>query len=119
MTEDPLYREIILDHWQDPQNYGVLEDSDFDEGDSNPACGDHIRMTGKVDGSVLSDIAFTAEGCAICVASASLLTERVKGMPLADIKILSKDWILSELGASLSPSRIKCALLAYYVLKRL
>jgi nitrogen fixation protein NifU and related proteins len=116
MTEDPIYREIILDHSQNPQNYGVLDSPDFDEEDSNPACGDHIRLTGKVNDGVLSDIAFTAEGCAICVASASLFTEYVKSTPLADLSSMPKEKALDLLEIPLSPARIKCALLAYSTL---
>ncbi|HEX3082830.1 MAG TPA: iron-sulfur cluster assembly scaffold protein, partial [Candidatus Saccharimonadia bacterium] len=65
MMEDPLYREIILEHWQHPQHYGVVAPADFDLSESNPLCGDQIRLTGRIEDGRLVEVAFTGEGCAI------------------------------------------------------
>lgn len=116
--EDPLYREIILDHWQHPQNYGTIADASFTVEDANPACGDHMRLSGKITDGALTDIAFTAQGCAICVASASLFTEKVKNMAVADIRKLSESDALDELGIDISPARTKCALLVYSTVQK-
>lgn len=110
---DTLYREIILDHWENPQNYGVIKDADFDVSDSNPLCGDEIRITGKFENGVLSEIAFVSTGCAISKASASLFTEKIKGMTLEKIRKIKNEEVLDELGIEISPSRAKCALLVY------
>jgi nitrogen fixation protein NifU and related proteins len=116
MMEDPLYREIILEHWQHPQNYGVVEPADFDAEGSNSLCGDRIRVTGRVTQGVLTEIAFEGEGCAISKASASLFTERVKGMSLDEVRALTADEVLAELGVELTPARTKCALLVHKAL---
>lgn len=111
MSDDPLYREIILEHWQNPQNYGVIDDADVDASGNNPLCGDKIRITAKIRDGKLSNVAFTAEGCAISIASASLFTESVQGSTLYRVKGISKQDVLDHLGITLTPSRTKCALL--------
>lgn len=115
---DPLYREIILEHWQYPQNYGIVKDADFDVTDSNPLCGDEIRLTGKIKDGILQQIAFTGEGCAISKASASLFTEEIKGKRVDEIKKITQAKILEELGIPLTPVRTKCALLIYLAVRR-
>ena len=116
--QDPLYREIILEHWQNPQNFGVLNEPSFDVSGDNPLCGDHIRLTGLVVEGRLIDIAFTAESCSIAQASASIFTERVKGMTLEDAGLITPDEVLSDLGVELTPARTKCALLVSEVMRR-
>lgn len=116
--QDPLYREIILEHWENPQNYGVIKNADFDVTEFNSLCGDEIRLTGKIKNGNLSEIKFTGEGCAISKASASLFTEKVKGMSLTEIKKLMHEDVLSELGIILTPARTKCALLIYQALQK-
>ena len=83
---DPLYREIILEHWQNPQNAGIIKNADFDVTENNPLCGDKIRLTGKIENEKLTEIAFKGVGCAISQASASLFTEEIKGENLASLK---------------------------------
>ena len=115
--QDPIYREIILEHWSNPQNYGVIKNADFDVQDNNPLCGDEIRMTGKLKDGKLIKIAFTGEGCAVSKASASLFTEKIKEMKIEDIKKITAEEVLEEVGISLTPARMKCALLVYSTLK--
>lgn len=115
--EDPIYREMILEHWNNPQNYGVIADADFDVSDSNPLCGDDIRITGKIKNEVLEQVAFTGKGCAISQASASLFTEKIKGMKMEEIKKLTADDVLEKLGVELTVTRTKCALLVYQITK--
>ena len=76
--QDPLYREIILDNWQNPQNYGTVKNPDIDVSEVNTTCGDKIRLTGKIKSGKLVEIMFTGDGCAISKASSSLFTEQIK-----------------------------------------
>ena len=111
--QDPLYRELILEHWQNPQNYGVIKNADIDVVESNPLCGDEIRLTAKVRNGVISEISFSGEGCAISKASASLFTEKIKGMSIDKIKKITGDEVLGDLGLTLTPARVKCGLLIF------
>src|ERR1700704_6079945 len=112
-----FYREYILDHYKNPRNFAPLENPDISHEEDNPLCGDVIGMDFRVKDGVIEDIKFHGRGCAISQASASLLTERLKGLPLDDAKKIDKDDVLGELGIQISPARIKCALLSLKVLK--
>jgi nitrogen fixation protein NifU and related proteins len=114
---DDFYRDYILDHYRNPRNFGSLERTDVEAEDLNPLCGDQIRMQLKLDDGVVSDVRFSGKGCAISQAAASMLTERVKGMKLADVATLSKDVVLEDVGIGISPTRMKCAMLGLRVLK--
>jgi nitrogen fixation NifU-like protein len=114
---DDFYRDYILAHYRNPRNFGRLERSDVTAEDLNPLCGDQIRIELKLDDGVVSDLRFSGKGCAISQASASMLTEQVKGMKLSDIAKLSKDAVLENVGISISPTRMKCAMLGLRVLK--
>ena len=115
--DEQFYREYILDHYKNPRNFGRLEHPDITHEEDNPLCGDVVGMDFQVRDGVIEDIRFHGRGCAISQASASLLTERLKGMPLDDAKKINKDDVLGELGIEISPARIKCALLSLKVLK--
>ncbi len=114
---DDFYRDYILDHYRHPHNFGQLERPDAEAEDLNPLCGDQIRMQLKVDDGVVSDVRFSGKGCAISQASASMLTDAIKGMKLADVATLSKDVVLENVGIGISPTRMKCAMLGLRVLK--
>jgi nitrogen fixation protein NifU and related proteins len=114
---DELYRDFILDHYRNPRNAGTLEDADATFEDINPLCGDKIRMDLKIRDGVITDVKFKGRGCAISQASASLLTEDIKGKTLADINKISKEDVLANVGINISPARLKCALLGLKVLK--
>ena len=114
---DDLYRELIIDHYQNPHHHGELPDAQIHAEDSNPLCGDKIYMDIKLDGNVVSDVRFRGKGCAISQASASMLTDELIGKSLDDAKKIDKQFILNMLGIPLGPSRIKCALLSLKVLK--
>ena len=113
---DSLYREIVLDHYKNPRNFGELDPADYTAEDTNPLCGDQIRMDLAVADGVVTDVRFTGRGCAVSLASASMLTELVKGMPLQEVRALTKDDVLEEIGVPVGPSRLKCALLGFNVL---
>ena len=115
---DDFYKEYILDHYRNPRNFGHLSDPDASAEDLNPLCGDQIRMEFDVDDSgVVRDVRFSGKGCAISQASASMLTETIKGMPLEEIAKLSKDVVLESVGIGISPTRLKCATLGLRVAK--
>jgi nitrogen fixation NifU-like protein len=115
---DDFYRELIIDHYKNPQYRGELNPHDISFEDDNPLCGDHIRIDLRVgsDGRV-TEAAFNGHGCAISQASADLLMESVIGKTLDEVKALTRDDILEMLGIELGPVRLKCALLSLKVLK--
>lgn len=122
---DSFYRENILDHYRNPHNFGKLPQADLNSEEGNPLCGDKIRIqikltthppAGGPQPTTIKDVRFTGDGCAISMASASMLTDKVKGMSIQDVKRLGLEDILSLLGITLTPSRVKCALLALEVL---
>jgi len=114
---DTLYRETILDHYRNPRNKGTLEPADYSYEDTNPLCGDEVRIDLRVTDDRVSEVKFSGRGCAVSLASASILTEMVEGRSLAEVKALTKDDLLEELGIPVSPARLKCALLGLKVLK--
>jgi nitrogen fixation NifU-like protein len=114
---DSLYREAILDHYRNPRNRGTLDPADFSYEDVNPLCGDEIRIDLRTDGERVTEIRFSGRGCAISQAAASMLTEMVAGQPLDDVKAISREDLLDELGVPVSPARMKCAMLGLKVLK--
>lgn len=130
-----LYREVILDHNRQPRNFGEIEDADRVIEGVNPLCGDRMTLYVKLDDGRVGDVRFTGTGCAISVASSSLMTERVKGATVEESLTLfeqvhrmlteqTDDDVRAELGklAALSgvreyPSRVKCASLGWHALK--
>lgn len=109
---DDLYRDYILEHYRRPHNFGVLEEPTARYEGANPLCGDRITlMLGIADG-VVKDVAFTGRGCAISQASASLLTDEIKGKPVDTVARLTSQDLLDLIGIEISPARLKCALLS-------
>ena len=117
MSFDDLFRQNILDHYQNPRNYGTLEHPDISAEDSNPLCGDEIRIDLRVKDGVIEDVRFSGKGCSISRAAASMLTEEIRGKTLEEVKRIGKDDVLEMLGIELGPVRLKCALLALKTLK--
>ena len=109
-----IYREIILDHYKHPRHFGHLSKPDAKNEEQNVSCGDRIVMEvlfSKRHNDVVRDIRFSGEGCAISIASASLLTEKVVSMSTKEIFTLGANDILAMLGTALTPTRVKCAVL--------
>ena len=116
---DNLYRDFILEHYREPHNRGVLEPHDLHFADSNPTCGDELSMTLRLDaaGDRIADVAFTGRGCAISQASASIMTDDLRGMSLDEVRALDPRQVVQGLGVPIGPARLKCALLGYKVLQ--
>ena len=116
---DNLYRDFILEHYRHPHNKGYLDPHDLHAADSNPTCGDEMSMTLRLDaaGAAIADVAFDGGGCAISQASASILTDGLRGQTLDEVKAMNPKDLLDELGVPIGPARLKCALLAYKVLQ--
>lgn len=108
---EEMYKEIILDHWQNPQNRGLLPDFDLEGQAVNQLCGDGLLIRIKFKNDLISGISFDGEGCAISQASASLLTENIKGKSRDELKNLTQEVALKLLQIEVIPSRLKCALL--------
>ena len=115
-----MYQEVILQHYRAPRNFGPLPDADRVGEESNPLCGDHITLRLKVDPATqkIDQVRFQGDGCAISVASASMLTEKVSGLTLEEAGRLTRDDVLQQLGIPLSPVRVKCALTGFAALGR-
>jgi len=116
---DNLYRDFILEHYRTPHNQGVLEPHDLQFADSNPTCGDEMRMTLRLDeaGERVADVAFTGRGCAISQASGSILTDELRGLSLDELRAIDPRDVVANLGVPIGPARLKCALLPYKVLQ--
>jgi nitrogen fixation protein NifU and related proteins len=130
-----LYEEVILDHNRSPRNWGEIPDARHVEG-RNPLCGDRISLSVKVDGDVITDIRFMGEGCAISKASASMMTQALKGKTVSDAEKLYTDFhslvtgrstesppdkslgsLRAFAGVARFPTRVKCATMAWHALK--
>jgi nitrogen fixation NifU-like protein len=115
---DDLYRENILEHYKKPHHWGELEDPDLEFFDSNPLCGDELKVQIKVDAdNRVAEVAFSGHGCAISQAAASMASDEVIGMPVEELLKLDREFVLDLLGIDISATRIKCALLSLKVLK--
>ena len=116
---DNLYRDFILEHYRHPHNQGVLDPHDLHYADSNPTCGDELSMTLRLDAGreAIDDVAFEGRGCAISQASASILTDSLRGMTLDAVRAIEPKAVLDDLGVPIGPARLKCALLGYKVLQ--
>ncbi len=112
-----LYSEVLLDHFRHPRNYGCLPAPDITYENFNPLCGDRIRVELKLKDKLVEDARFRGDGCAISMASASLLTELIVGADLNEIEAISNDKLISALESDIKPSRVQCALLPLEALR--
>lgn len=114
-----IYEEIILDHYNNPRNNTKLKNPSAEIHVDNPLCGDSLDFEISVEGEKIKEIGFTGEGCAISIASASLLSEHVKGKTKDEVLKIDKDNVVGLLNIELSPNRLKCALLAWEGIQKL
>jgi nitrogen fixation protein NifU and related proteins len=132
-AENELYREIVVEHKRAPRHFGHLVAPTHQARGHNPQCGDDLQVELDIAGGRLRDIAFHGQGCAICIASASMMTEAVIGHHIADAQALQQRFravltgqlepeaadlgkLVSLAGVRRYPSRIKCALLGWHAL---
>ncbi|MDA1095844.1 MAG: SUF system NifU family Fe-S cluster assembly protein [Chloroflexi bacterium] len=131
---DDLYRELILEHYRMPRNRRAVENADVDLVQHNPVCGDEVRVTARVVNGRLEEIGFVGQGCSISQASASMMTQAVLGMPIAEAdasaarfrsmvrgEIAAEDELgdlVSMQGVARYPMRVKCAVLAWDTLQK-
>jgi nitrogen fixation protein NifU and related proteins len=113
---DDLYRQYILDHFRDPRNHGSLDHPDSHAADTNPLCGDRIAIDLAVQDGQVAEVRFNGRGCAISQASASMLTEKIEGASLDELRAITPQDVLEMLGVEIGPARQRCALLALKVL---
>lgn len=134
MQLDDLYRQVIMDHYQHPRNQGELIDEAVTVDLRNPSCGDEITLQIVVDDGIVQDVRFKGEGCSISMASASMMSEAIKGKPIAEALEMAssfrsmmkgEDVDLDDLGelealqgVAKFPARIKCATLGWQALER-
>jgi nitrogen fixation protein NifU and related proteins len=115
---DDLYREEILSHYKRPHNWGPMDAPDLEFEDSNPLCGDELKVMLRVrDDGTVDDVRFEGHGCAISQAAASMASDEVKGMKVDELLRLEPSFVLDLLGIDISATRMKCALLSLKVLK--
>jgi nitrogen fixation NifU-like protein len=114
---DDFYKEYILDHYRNPRNFGELERCDRSAEDLNPLCGDRIRFELQIEDGVVKDVRFSGKGCAISQASASMLSEDIKGLRVEEVARLPVETVLENVGIGISPARMKCATLGLKVIK--
>lgn len=107
-----LYQEEILEHYKHPLNHGQIDNADRVQAERNASCGDELTFYLNIQDNRIADIKFNGTGCAISQASASMLTEEIKGKALEDIQAMKPDDIVELLGIEIGPTRLKCALLS-------
>src|SRR5262245_41332780 len=112
-----LYSEVLLDHFRNPRNYGSLPSPDTAYEEFNPLCGDRVRIELKISDNRIVAARFVGDGCAICIAAASMLTELVLGAEVDKSALISDEELLSSLKSDIKPSRMKCALLPLEALR--
>jgi nitrogen fixation NifU-like protein len=106
-----LYSDVLLDHFRNPRNYGSLPSPDVTYEEFNPLCGDRIRIELEISDNRIAAASFVGDGCAICIAAASVLTELVLDADISQGEVISGEKLLSSLKSDIKPSRMKCALL--------
>jgi len=115
---DDLYRDEILEHYRNPHNFGILESPTTSKEGANPLCGDRITLMLTIgDDGTVQNVAFTGRGCAISQASASMLTDEIRGKSLEEISHMGRQNVLDNLGIEISPARMKCAMLSLETLR--
>lgn len=117
-----LYREEILQHYHNPQNFGELKDANIVINEVNKLCGDKLTLFLKVQKikgiKKISEVTFKGNGCAISIASASMLTEAIKGKSTQQLTKISGDTVLALMGGKIAPARLKCAFLPLEAMRK-
>jgi nitrogen fixation protein NifU and related proteins len=112
------FRAVVLEHFRHPRNRGPLDGATASHEGANPLCGDRIRIQVRVSDGSIADARFTADACAICIASASVLTEHIRGKSVREADMVDIDWINRALEGEPPAGRVKCAVLPLDTLRR-
>jgi nitrogen fixation NifU-like protein len=112
------FRAAVLEHFKHPRNRGPLDGANASEDGANPLCGDRIRVQLRLIDGVVADARFTADACALCIASASVMTDRVRGMSVEDARCLGIDVIHRALEGEPPAGRLKCTILPLDTMRR-
>jgi nitrogen fixation protein NifU and related proteins len=112
------FRRVVIELFRHPKNRGPLLDASASAEGANPLCGDRIRVELRGDTRRVAEARFTADACALCIASASLLTERVRGLSAEDALTIDTAWLFNSLEGEPPPGRRKCAILPLDTLRR-
>lgn len=118
MSDNDMQAEIVLEHYREPHNYGTLENATVSMTESNPVCGDTVNISLLIEDGAVKDVKFVGKGCSISQASASMLTDRIMGKSLEELKEIDEESIIDMIGLKLGPSREKCALLSFNTLQK-
>lgn len=114
-----IYREEILEHWQNPQNFGTMDVPDVVVEQVNPLCGDEVTFFFRIKKGKIEKVSFTGSGCAISMASASMLSEAIKGKRVRELEKITGQDVLGLIGGSVAPARLKCAFLPLEAIRKL
>lgn len=114
---DPIYREVLMEFWENPKNYGVMKNPDIDVTKLNKLCGDKVRIMAKVKNGKIEGVSFTCNSCVVAKAMAAQLTLVAKGMKVKDFQKMKAEEFLNTIGIGFSPVRTKCALLGFSTLQ--
>ena len=114
-----LYREEILEHWRNPQNFGEIEGADLMVEQVNPLCGDQVVFYFKIKKGKIKKVSFVGGGCAISIAAASMLSGAIRGKSVSAISKITGQDVLKLMGGPIAPARLKCAFLALEAIKKL
>ncbi len=115
---ESIYKEQLLDHYKNPRNYGKMMNPHIHKEDSNPLCGDVIEIFVRIKDDKVDSVSFEGKGCVISQATASILTDELKGKTILEIQSLEREDILDLIGVNLTPSRVKCAMLPLITIKK-
>lgn len=112
-----MYKDELLDLYRNPRNEGSLE-TVYEAESENPSCGDETKFYLEVEDETIEEVRHQTEGCAICTASNSIVSEQLKGTSLEELKSLDREWMLEQLDIDVSPMRMKCAMLGLKTAKK-
>jgi nitrogen fixation NifU-like protein len=116
---DDLYSENIIDHYQHPRNFGELKCPTHQSRGANASCGDALELQIRIDRGLIAEVAFKGVGCALSTAAASMLTEKIKGKTIDEVKKIGDEQMIAMMGIEISATRIRCVTLPLTVLQKM
>ncbi|HJZ19108.1 MAG TPA: iron-sulfur cluster assembly scaffold protein [Candidatus Nanoarchaeia archaeon] len=114
---DNMYKEYILELYKSPENYGEIQSPSHEHTETNASCGDEITMQLLIKDGKIVNAKFHGSGCVMSIVSSSMLTSKIKGMPVEDVKNLERENVLEMFNIKINPGRLKCVLLPLFAVK--